>query len=59
MYFTTGVLFLNTFNKPFYIYKLLEITRLHNHTDMRTIELSKTFHQVRQLLRNTIEIVLL
>ena len=40
-------------------YKLLEMSRLLSHADMSTIELSKTFHQVTQLLRNTTEIVLL
>ena len=34
-------------------YKLLEISRLLSHADLRTIELSRTFHQVMQLLRNT------
>ena len=40
-------------------YKHLEFSRLLTHADMCTIELSKTFHQVTQLLRNTIKIVLL
>ena len=40
-------------------YKLLEISRLLSHADMSTIELSRTFHQVMQLLRNTTEILLL
>ena len=40
-------------------YKLLEISRLLSHADMRTIELSRTFDQVTQLLRNTTKIVLL
>ena len=35
------------------------MSRLLSHADMSTIELSKTFHQVTQLLRNTTEIVLL
>ena len=39
-------------------YKLLEISRLLNYADMRTIELSKPFDQVTQLLRNTTKIVL-
>ena len=34
-------------------YKLLEISRLLSHADMRTIELSRTFDQVTQLLHNT------
>ena len=37
-------------------YKLLEVSRLLGHADMRIIELSKRFHQVKQLLRNIIEI---
>ena len=40
-------------------YKLLEMSRLLSHADMRTIELSRTFDQVTQLLRNTTKIVLL
>ena len=40
-------------------YRLLEISRLPSHADMLTIELSKTFHQVTQLLRKTTEIILL
>ena len=40
-------------------YKLLEISRLLSHADMRTIELSRTFHHVTQLFRNTTKIVLL
>ena len=34
-------------------YKLLEMSRLLSNADMSTIELSRTFHQVTQLLRNT------
>ena len=37
-------------------YKLQEVSRLLGHADMRIIELSKRFHQVKQLLRNIIEI---
>ena len=40
-------------------YKLLEISGLLSHADTSTIELSRTFHQVTQLLRNTTEILLL
>ena len=40
-------------------YKFLEIFRLLRYADMRTMELSETFHQVTQLLRNTFKIVLL
>ena len=42
-------------------YKLLEISRLLCHANMHTIELSRTFHQVTQLLHvcNTTKIVLL
>ena len=40
-------------------YKFLEIFRLLRYADMRTMELSETFHQVMQLLRNTFKIVLL
>ena len=40
-------------------HRLLEISRLLSHADMRTIELSRTFDQVTQLLRNTTKIVLL
>ena len=41
-------------------YKLLEISRLLCHANMHTIELSRTFHQVTQLLHvcNTTKIVL-
>ena len=35
------------------------MSRLLSHADMRTIELSRTFDQVTQLLRNTTKIVLL
>ena len=39
-------------------YKLLEISRLLSHADVRTIELPRTFHQVKQLLRTTTKVVL-
>ena len=44
-----------------YKYKLLEISRLLRHANMHTTELSRTFHQVTQLLHvcNTTKIVLL
>ena len=38
-----------------YKYKLLEISRLISHADLHIMELSKTFHQVTQLLGNTIK----
>ena len=40
-------------------YKLPEISRLLSYADMRTMELSGTFHLVTQLLRNSIKTVLL
>ena len=40
-------------------YKLLEISRLLSHTDLHTVELSRTFHQVTLLLRNTTKVVLM
>ena len=40
-------------------YKPLEVSTLLSHADMRTIVLSRTFHLVTQLLRNTTKIVLL
>ena len=40
-------------------YKLLEISRLIGHADLHTIELSKIFHQVKQLLSNTTKVALL
>ena len=40
-------------------YKPLEVSTLLSHDDMRTIVLSRTFHLVTQLLRNTTKIVLL
>ena len=39
-------------------YKLPKISRLLIHVDLHTIELSRTFHQVTHLLRNTTKIVL-
>ena len=40
-------------------YKLPEISRLLSYADMRTMELSGTFHLVTQLLSNSIKTVLL
>ena len=39
-------------------YKVLEISKLFSHSNLRIIELSRIFHQVTQLLRNTTKIVL-
>ena len=40
-------------------YKFLEIFRLLRYADMRSMELSETFHQVTQLLSYNFKIVLL